>query len=819
MGQRNKWVGAVLGLVLVASFVLMPSAVLADEVTVYLTEDSYIDDGSPNSNYGSSDWLLVQDYITTPVRSVLRIPDQSGGGNITQVLLRLWYGSEYELDAEGKKIRVYRLLEDFVEDEVTWNEWKDGWDWTNPGGDYTAVNYAETEMPSYPAEVVWNITEMAEDAWITDGEDLYVIVRYKYETKGYDPDTLSISWFPSAEYTGTTYDPRILVTYEEAIQTPEVDADMSQYTSSWVELNVYPTLYDWATANVTIQVGAAAGPWTLESGVLTVTDNNAVVRNVTGLNKTTSYNGRAKLVYASGTVYSGNVSFTTPSYDTPVWDATAGDIGPHSVNLTASWTGNNDEKDVNYRVQYKRSDIGSWTWSSQASSNGTTASNTWGITELQDNRTYDYRGRFTIEGLIYFTPTYQFDTSEGPVLDVTIEDVDYEYVQLRTDYQCEEVDEISLYARIREDGSTAWTNSDTRTGLTGNGTEYFLFEDLFPAEEYDYEVIATYDGGSLTALGSFWTAAIDVYPVMTNLDATFVLPNIIRVEVDGVLNDVSVGALDPEFYVQFRPTWELTWQTSVDRMDITGDGTWYVDIQAGDELLWDSTYDYYGVIDFTVGTNVTAEDVFAVPAEPFAVETVEVVGIGGTQARFVGRVQLGDLDSANCKFLYWVQGDDGEHSTAESTEESSGQYSIEVTDLVYGEYYSFRAYARDPDGVQPDVQGDVLSFRAGYWGEDVEEEEEPDWGGLPWISYYDLYNWFRHSTAGHWTIMLGLMGLLALLFWRYNKHVAIIMVLAVLGGGIAVGWVDTWIIVLLALGAGFTIYRWVSGRSTQTGGL
>lgn len=809
MGKRIKRLGAVLGLALVLSLAIMPSAVLADDVTYNPTEDTYIREDFDESNFGSSSWLSLCNDSSNTVRSLIRIDDQSGGGNFTSVLLKLYYGDEFGVDASGLKARVYRCTEDFKEMEATWVYWKDGWEWTSEGGDYTTTNYAEATMPSEGNWVTWNITEMCNDAWIDDGEDLYVLIRYKYETEGSSPDEFTWSFLRSAE--GGANKPQVIITYEEEVQTPEVDADMNEYGSEYVKLNVYPTLYDWPSANVSIQIAPSGGAWTWESSNTTVTDDSTVVINYTSLNQSTAYVGRGKLVYASGTVYSGNVSFTTKDYDVPVWYIDVDDITPTTATLIVGWTGNNDAKEVGARVQYKREDLGVWTTSSLELSSAVSDEFSWNITGLSDDKTYDYRGRFGIDGYLYYTDVEQFSTTEGPFLDPWVNDVDYYFVQLGCNYSCNEVAEIDLQARIRRDGSSTWTYSTNRAGLSGNGTEYFLFEGLSPAVEYDWYITATYDGGTTSVGSSIWTASIDEYPEMTGLDATFVSPNIIRVTVEGELNDVSVSILDPEFYVKFRPTWELTWQTSTDVYDITADGTWTVDLIAGDELLWDSTYDYYGVLTYTVGTNETDQDIFAVPSEPFAVSTVEIVGLSGTTGRMVGNLQLADLDSADCKFLYWVQGSGQQHSTTELSRTSSGQYTIDVTGLVYGEYYSFKAYATDPDGVLPAVEGATLSFRAGYWSETV----PPEGGDDVFDVYGRIWNWFANSTAGHWTILLIGMGVLALIFHK-QKAIAVVCCLLVLGIGIIIGWVDTWVIVLLALGAGLTIWRFIGSHKGST---
>lgn len=80
MGKRIKRLGAVLGLALVLSLAIMPSAVLADDVTYNPTEDTYIREDFDESNFGSSSWLSLCNDSSNTVRSLIRIDDQSGGG-------------------------------------------------------------------------------------------------------------------------------------------------------------------------------------------------------------------------------------------------------------------------------------------------------------------------------------------------------------------------------------------------------------------------------------------------------------------------------------------------------------------------------------------------------------------------------------------------------------------------------------------------------------------------------------------------------------------------------------------------------------------
>ena len=799
MGQNKliTW-GAVLVLALVLVFPLVPSVVWADDVTYYPTEDTWIREDH-DDNYGTSSWLAICNDAENKGRALVRIDDQSGGGNVTSVLLKLYYGDEFGLDADGLAVRVYECTRDFVEVEADWYEYENGGDWTSEGGDWTVENYAEADMPTEGNWVTWNITDMAKHVWEDDGDDLYVLIRYKYETEGPDPDEMSWSFFRSAE--GGANKCRVIVTYSEEIQTPEVDGDTNEVGSTTYKMNIYPTLYDWPTANVSAQVAPDGGAWTYASDNLTITDNSAVVRTVTGLSKSTDYVARARLTYASGTVYSGNVSFTTKDYDVPTWDIDVDSIELHNATVYASWTGNNDNKDVYAKIAYKLASEGSWTYTSSQNSALTTKEFDWDLTDLSSDREYDYKGMFTIEGYTYETDVEQFETGDVPHLYDYINDVDYNFVQFKIDYECRDADEIDLYVRIRQDGTSLWTNSDTREGLTGNGTEYFLFEGLATATLYEYQAIAEYDVYSATYNGEVWTVSIDEYPVLSNLNSIFVPGYTVRVSVDIVLNDVAY--LEPDLYVQFRETGTTPWTRSDATTTVTDDGTWTVDITAGDEVGWQKTYDYYAVLDYTAGTNTTDADTFYVPSTPLYVETLPVEGVSGTSVTLRGYGSLSPVyEDGWLYFEYWVAGSPDDHVYVGGVEiDGPTTYEYTLEGLVYGETYRYRAVL-----LHDDFYGDTIEWRQGYWGADG-----PPSGEGAYAVYADMWDWLINSTAGHWTILLLGMVVAGAIFHR-QRAVAVVVCLFILGIGIVIGWVDTWVIVLLALGAGLTVWRFVTAR-------
>lgn len=65
------------------------------------------------------------------------------------------------------------------------------------------------------------------------------------------------------------------------------------------------------------------------------------------------------------------------------------------------------------------------------------------------------------------------------------------------------------------------------------------------------------------------------------------------------------------------------------------------------------------------------------------------------------------------------------------------------------------------------------------------------------------------NMAGHWMVILGLCVLFGAVFGLYGKMPLVATVLCILtfGLGLYIGWVDQWVIILIALGAGFAVYR------------
>jgi len=778
-----------------------PAPVWADQVTFYPTEDSRLEEDEPTAEHGYEMWLAVNDhydlYDEHRERTVIRLANQADAGNFTEVLLKLYYGDYYDNDPSGFSVRAYRLTDSFEEYEVTWTNSEDGDPWTAGGGDYSTANYAQTSMPSAFGWVTFNVTVMAQYAWQTLDQDLYVLVRYRYENK--DADSNHWAWLCSAEYGDTALRPQYIVTYTAAEQLPVVAHTVDEYGDDYIDLEISPTLYDYEWGVLYAQGSInATGNYTLESAGLNVTLDDPVIRSLTGLNYSSLYGVRAKLVYGNGTVYSNATNVTTMSYVVPTWAIDYDDLMIHQAQVYAGWTANNDTKTVYAKIAYRDEDTPSWTYTTTSSSSLVANEFNWILSGIVGEKLHYYKGVYTIDGYTYETDVANFTTLSPPGLVLSVNSTDVGQIVLRADYYCNGADEISLYSRVRVfDEWGGYIYSDERDGLTGNGTEYFTFNDLIMQTKYACELIAEYEDGYTESDGTTaWTVSLGVYPTLSDLSAVFILPNTIRLSMAVVLNDVEGMDAVIRFWLKCSPEVEGDEYFSTEDLSVYDDGVHYIDVAVGDFLDWEWEYLYYGQIDYVFGTNETAVRTLATPPFEEYVSTLNVEVLTATTARLSGWLQMEfSSQGALAQFQYWETGTFPAGAKLTGYEEvQSGQFSVIVTNLVYGRNYTCRAMANINQ-----VYGNEITWVQGT--------------GVPVTvpGLGSLWTFLTSTTGGHWLIILLAMGFTALIFFRKHRTVAVVLCLMIFGLGIVIGWVDPWVIVLLAIGGGLWIWQKVSG--------
>jgi len=142
--------------------------------------DTYIENNSPTSNYGTSEGLGVgeQKSITVIYRSLLKF-DLSGipsGSTITSAILTLNSDGQ-DLSDQSRTMRVYRVLRAWNVSQATWNVYTTGNNWGSAGCSNTSTDREATDIgsvthpanPSSGDDIVITLTASSVEEMITDG--------------------------------------------------------------------------------------------------------------------------------------------------------------------------------------------------------------------------------------------------------------------------------------------------------------------------------------------------------------------------------------------------------------------------------------------------------------------------------------------------------------------------------------------------------------------------------------------------------------------------------------------------------------------------
>jgi len=110
--------------------------------------------------------------------------------------------------------------------------------------------------------------------------------------------------------------------------------------------------------------------------------------------------------------------------------------------------------------------------------------------------------------------------------------------------------------------------------------------------------------------------------------------------------------------------------------------------------------------------------------------------------------------------------------------------STTLDDYVHHSYLTLSAEGAEPPVIPP------IPGLPGGWGD-------------AWDWFIDLFS----STWGHWLLMLFLMVIVALIFYRKHRTVTVILCLGIIGFGVVIGWIDVWLVALLGILAGLIIWK------------
>jgi alkaline phosphatase len=192
------------------------------------TDDAQISADSPNTNYGAVTPINV-DGLTPHAHSVIKFPNVFGSGPgqvpsgavITSAILKV------NCTNTGNIMKLYRLTEDWIEGQVTWNNRSSGTSWTAAGaqggsnagisidGDCTALGWRTIDITQFVQE--WS-----------NGAPNYGIVTMDSGSDGVD--------FDSSESANL---PLLTITYQsmQAIETKPLSGTSGSVTFSTLTLN------------------------------------------------------------------------------------------------------------------------------------------------------------------------------------------------------------------------------------------------------------------------------------------------------------------------------------------------------------------------------------------------------------------------------------------------------------------------------------------------------------------------------------------------------------------------------------------------------
>jgi hypothetical protein len=162
-----------------------------DDAQLYATDDSYTTEvEGPDTNAGDAVSINV-DGANPHAHGVIKFLNVFGDepgqipldSAISSATLEINYSNG------GNVMKLYRLTEDWIESQVTWNERSSGVEWTDPGADGTD-SHAETALEVSASGTGWrtiDITQFVQE-W-SDGAANYGIVLTDGGTDGVDFDS------------------------------------------------------------------------------------------------------------------------------------------------------------------------------------------------------------------------------------------------------------------------------------------------------------------------------------------------------------------------------------------------------------------------------------------------------------------------------------------------------------------------------------------------------------------------------------------------------------------------------------------------------
>ena len=173
--------------------------------TFLAAEDSWIDENNNTANNGTDTSLRIDPSSGTELRTLIKFDVTTIPTSSTVLSATL---SVYVDGAQaGQVIEIYRVITDWIESGVTWDERIAGTSWSSAGGDYDATTVFGSFNPDTVGTRALGLTALVQ-AWVGGTYDNYGVVLTATGSTG----TASLA---SREAISVTQRPRLSVEYNE----------------------------------------------------------------------------------------------------------------------------------------------------------------------------------------------------------------------------------------------------------------------------------------------------------------------------------------------------------------------------------------------------------------------------------------------------------------------------------------------------------------------------------------------------------------------------------------------------------------------------
>lgn len=318
----KKRILAILAIIIILTILLIPQVVLADTtLTVYPTADAYIGKSVANENYGTNTVATLSNSATYAKRLVLKFSttDVPAGATITSATLSV-YIPAYDGGEAYVNVLCQRMTRDWTEGtggttDVSWNHYTGTSHWTAAGGDVTTTDQASTTNPNDPAWMSFDVKALTQDAIANRSNVLNVQIKYETESGDASDPLIRLR-----EYTGTSYDPKLVIVYAlPVLAVSTLAASSVSYATATLNGNITVI----GTGNATIrgfQYGKTSGALNLDTHEHGSYGVGTYSLAVDSLDANTKYYFQAYATDSVSTYYGTELDFDTLAYTAPTLD-------------------------------------------------------------------------------------------------------------------------------------------------------------------------------------------------------------------------------------------------------------------------------------------------------------------------------------------------------------------------------------------------------------------------------------------------------------------------------------------------------------------